>query len=113
MSAIAEMLTQQVIPWMTPINIVLLLMLAVTGFILKRAHRSGKYDFGNLLRDDEGKESSFRLAAIASFVVSSWVVMQLTITGAITEGYYGLYLLTWSGSAVLSKGIEVWKVKPA
>lgn len=113
MNAIVEMLVQQVVPWMTPINIVLLLMLGATGFVIQRAHRSGKYDFGNLLRDETNKESSFRLAALASFVISSWVIMQLTMTAAITETYYGIYLLTWSGSAVLSKALEVWKGKPA
>ena len=113
MNAMLEMFTRQIVPWLTPINLVLFLMLVATWFIIKRAHAGGKFDFGNLLRDEEGKESGLRLAAIGSFAISSWVIMQLTVTAAITETYYGIYLLTWSGSAVLAKAIEVWKGKPS
>lgn len=113
MSAIIEMFTRQIVPWLTPINLVLFLMLIATWFIIKRAQHGGKFDFGNLLRDEEGKESALRLAAIGSFAISSWVIMQLTVTASITETYYGIYLLTWSGSVVLAKAIEVWKGKPS
>lgn len=101
----------QMIAWMTPINLVLFALLIATAIIVYKAQNSTAFDFGNMLRDEEGKESAVRLAAFGAFAVSTWVIMQLTITAAISEAYYALYLTTWSGSVLLSKFLEIWKGK--
>lgn len=107
-----EAFVHQLIAWLTPINIVLFAMLIGTAVVMFKAQDRNFFDFGNMLRDDNGKENALRLAALGAFAVSSWIVMQLTITGNMTEAYYAIYLLTWSGSAVLLKFLEVWKGGP-
>lgn len=106
-----EALVHQIIGWLTPINVVLFMTLTASAVIVWRAQRPDSFDFGNMLRDEEGKESALRLAAFGAFGVSTWVLMQLAVTAALTETYYAIYLLTWSGSAVLAKFLEIWKGK--
>jgi hypothetical protein len=107
-----DFLIHQMIAWLTPINLVLFLILLASAVIVWRAQAGTTFDFGNMLRDEEGKESALRLAAFGSFGISTWVLMQLAVTAALTETYFAIYLLTWSGSAVLSKFLEIWKGKP-
>ena len=107
-----EVLLQQMVAWLTPINLVLFAILIASTVIVWRAQKGTTFDFGNMLRDEQGKESALRLAAFGSFGISTWVLMQLAVTAALTETYYAIYLLTWSGSAVLSKFLEIWKGKP-
>jgi hypothetical protein len=95
--------------WSEPTNVVLAISLLATGYVIMKAQSSGKFDFGEMLRDEAGRASSSRVIALGAFSASTWVLMRYTTTNAITDWIWWGYLAAWSGSAVLSKAIDAWR----
>ena len=95
--------------WLEPINIVLIATLAVAAFVVIRAQASGKFDFGEMLRDEDGRPSSSRVMGFGAFAASTWVLMRYATANSITDWIWWGYLAAWSGSAVLSKAIDAWR----
>lgn len=58
------------------------------------SHRS-KIDLEDLLLGADGKISSVALAFWICCGFSNWLMVYLTMTGKMTEGYFGLYLTAW------------------
>lgn len=87
---------------------VLALLFALGGFVMWRAQQRDGFDFSNMLRDENGKESGVRLGILVSLAISSWWVVYLTLNKIL--GYYEqlIYLGTWSGVALFAKLIEKW-----
>lgn len=80
---------------------VLILMIAFTGYSLKKRWQSREslLDFDDLLLEDDGKGSKqmSRAAAVffGSFFLTSWMMIYMTIKGTMTEGYFSAYGLMW------------------
>jgi hypothetical protein len=87
---------------------VLALLLLWTAFVLWRAARNGKFDFSQMLRDAEGKESALRLGVLVSLAISSWVVVKDALDGSSDPQLVWAYLFTWSGALVFVKAVEKW-----
>lgn len=80
--------------------------------VLYRAQRAENFDTADMLRDENGKPSALRLAIFVCLALSSWNLVYETMhSGDYDFGKYALYLLTWSGSALLAKAIEKWDGK--
>lgn len=56
--------------------------------------------------DDNNHLSSSRLLVFCCFLVASAIMGKLAVMGQMTEGYFTIYLGTFTGSYVLSKKIE-------
>jgi hypothetical protein len=82
------------------------------GRVLVLAQRRADFDASDFLRDDSGKLSWGRLAACVCLMTHTWVVFTRTLNDKLTVEEIGLYAVTWSGSLVLLRALEVWKGKP-
>lgn len=79
------------------------LMLIVLGIgclcallILWRAHRSHSIQFNAFdLLLENGRVSKIAVAFMMVLCVSTWVIVNLTISGKLTEGYYLAYMGSW------------------
>lgn len=83
----------------------LCLMLAAAWSMVHKAQSRPDFDFGNMMKDPEGKESAMRLAVLGAFCFSSWFLMAIMSnnpTGDHTNIYL-IYLVCWSGSPVALK----------
>jgi len=89
--------------------LVLALMLVGAAWVAWRAHGSGRFDWGNMLRDADGKESAQRFAVLGAFAVSSWFVMRMAFrVDQPDPQIFWAYLVAWSGAHVLTKAAEKW-----
>jgi len=95
--------------WLDPTNVVLAVSLLASGYVVIKAQSSGKFDFGEMLRDENGRPSSSRVIAFGAFAAPTWVLMRYTTANAVTDWIWWGYLASWSGSAVLSKAIDAWR----
>jgi hypothetical protein len=92
--------------------LVLMLLMSLALWVIWRAQRNGKFDFSEMLRDENGKPSGLRLSVLGAFAVSSWVLMREALeAGPLDPQVYFVYLATWSGALVFVKGVEKWDGK--
>lgn len=92
--------------------IILGLMLCATWFMIMSARDKGHYDFSNMLRDENGKESITRIASITALAFSSWFVMYDTIHRKEGDSTVLLvYLAIWSGVKVAEKLVDAFAAK--
>jgi hypothetical protein len=93
----------------------MLVVLAILSFVLawslirrSRSDQSG-INLDDLLLGEDGKISKAAAVMLGSFVMTSWVIVYLTLTNKLTEGYFGAYLLAWVSPTVtkLIKGPSV------
>ena len=102
---------------------VLLAMLAAGAYVMFKAQQRDDFDWADMLRDDNGKPSSFRLAIFVCLGVSSWLLIYLTIklVGQVTVSWadtlemlfkwYALYVLVFSGAKIAERIVEIAYVK--
>lgn len=84
--------------------LVLLVTLVGAWGIIHKAQNRQDFDFGNMLKDDNNKESVARLGALAAIGVSGWAVMYDTIHNQNLDATtLGIYLAVWSGTKVADK----------
>ena len=90
--------------------IMLALMLLLAGFVMWRAQKRSGFDFGNMLRDESGKESGVRIGVLVSLAVSSWTLMNHALLAgpSINPQIFGLYVFAWSGALVFVKAADKW-----
>lgn len=70
-----------------------------------------KFDFRDILIDNlTGKVSLTKFANLTALLVSSWGFTSLVVDSKLTEWYFTAYMITWSGSSLLSKWIG--SIKP-
>lgn len=89
-------------------TIVLALLFVLGVFVMWKAQRKDGFDFGNMLRDENGKESGVRLGVLVSLAISSWWIVYLALHNILGTYEQLLYLGTWSGAAIVAKVIEKW-----
>lgn len=83
------------------------ILLILWGLERKNADRHSHFSFDDLLTEN-GKTSKAACVMFGSFAATTWLLVFLTATGKITEGYFGLYLTAWVAPAVtrIIKGPE-------
>jgi hypothetical protein len=92
--------------------IVLLIILAMGWGIVKQAQKREDFDFSNMLRDDNNKESALRFAVFVALAVSSWFVIYDTIHNKAGDNQALLiYVVVWSGAKVAEKLVEALAAK--
>lgn len=91
---------------------VALLIIFVLGlYVLFRTQKStNDFDFADMLRDETGKPSAFRLAIFVCLAISSWAVMYMLVknSGHIDTWIYVAYITVWSGAKVAEKALEAY-----
>jgi hypothetical protein len=90
--------------------IILFIMLLLAGYVMLKAQQKEGFDFGNMLRDENGMESAVRIGVLVSLGVSSWTLMNhaLLAGGEISEGIFSIYVFGWSGALVFVKVADKW-----
>jgi len=81
---------------------VLAVILVAVLFTLFRRDRSAHsaIDLEDLLIGEDGKLSKAACVMLGSFLMTTWVIVYLTYTGKLTEGYFTAYLATWVAPTV-------------
>ena len=97
--------------WLKPANLVLALTLLCAAFVMVRAQGRQDFDFAEMLKDEQGKPSAFRLIGFGAFGVTSWVLMLHGVSEKMDDWMWRDYLLAWSGSVVLAKAVDAWRSK--
>lgn len=109
-------LLQTTLPWLFDMSldladIVLIVLLTVAGWVIWRAQGRVDFDFANMLKDDNNKESFLKLAGMGAFAFHTWFVIHEALINnqsADTNQAWIYYGVLWSGSAVAGKLIETW-----
>lgn len=87
---------------------ILLVMLLAALYVMVKAQQRDDFDFGRMLRDENGKESALRLAILGSFAVTSWTVCYVTVKEVLEWWHIAIYCFTWSGAAVMRDVAAKW-----
>jgi hypothetical protein len=68
------------------------------------------FDFTDMLRDENGKPSAYRLAIFVCLAVSTWAIMYMVIAteGKLDTWIFVWYIAIWSGAKVAEKAIEAY-----
>jgi hypothetical protein len=81
--------------WITyGFGILLFVFLVRVAYRLHRDAQRQDFDLTELWIED-GHVSLFRIAFIVSLTLTSWLVIHLTLTAKLTEGYLGIYAAQW------------------
>ena len=71
-------------------------------FAAWRLHLNPENDFNVLdLLMENGRVSKAAVVMMGAFSLTSWMMVQLTLTGKMTEGYFGLYSAAWIAPVVV------------
>lgn len=102
------------IDWISKLDIataVMIIILIMGGWVLWKVQKdpNNDFDFEDMMRDDTGKPSSFRLAVFISLAVSTWVIMYIVLkTNSIDSWIFVAYLGIWSGAKVAESAIQAY-----
>jgi len=92
--------------------VILLLILVLGLWVLLKTQRNpnNNFNFADMLRDDTGKPSAYRLAIFVCLAVSTWAMMYMAIAtqGKLDPAIFAWYITVWSGAKVAEKGIEAY-----
>lgn len=92
--------------------VVLLIILMMGAYILWKVQSNpdNKFDFADMLRDDSGKPSAYKMAVFVCLAVSSWAIMYILISlkGHIDNWQLLGYTAIWSGAKIVEKALDVW-----
>ncbi len=75
-------------------------------YVVYKAQQQTSFNFANMLRDENGKESSHRLVVIGCFGISSWLISADFLTNKeINENamfiYVGIFSLSKTAEAII------------
>lgn len=68
--------------------------------------RSIQINFVDLLIGSDGKASGSKMMQLGAFAISTWAFVYLVIKNNLSEWYYTTYMLSWSGSHLISKWLS-------
>jgi hypothetical protein len=91
--------------------IALLIIFVLGIYVLNRTQKSNNaFDFADMLRDEGGKPSAFRLAIFVCLAISSWAIMYMLVktNGSIDTWIYVAYISVWSGAKVAEKALDAY-----
>jgi hypothetical protein len=69
--------------------------------------------FCEFFESDAGLMSMARLLMFGSFVITSVIMIKLTATAGMSEGYFSMYLGAYAGVYLAGKGIDAKVAKDA
>jgi hypothetical protein len=84
------------------------------GWVLWKVQhdKSNTFSFEDMLKDEGGKPSAFRLAIFVSLAVSTWVIMYIVLkTNTVDVWMYMTYLGVWSGAKIAETAINAYADK--
>ena len=90
----------------------MVVMLLVLMWIVYRIARhasmdkENKFDFAEAFLDTNGKSSMARICVFAALVVSTWTLIALVVTDALSEWFYTAYLGAFVLNGIGSKFAE-------
>ena len=87
----------------SPMDVLGLALLAVLVYVLWRAQRTqgNKIDLAYLLVDSTtGTVTLAKFSGFGAFLASTWIVVDLTITGHFDTTFAGFYMGIWGGAKV-------------
>ena len=93
---------------------ILLLLLCLGVWVLWNVQKnpSNEFDFEEMLRDESGKPSAFRLTIFVSLAVSTWIIMFIVLnTNALDTWMFVTYLGIWSGAKVAETAIIAYAAR--
>ena len=98
---------------------VILLMLLIMGAYVMwktQSNPNNNFDFSEMLRDDSGKPSAFRMGIFVSMALSSWGLMYVLIhnqghVDTIIAYMFIAYMAIWSGAKIVEKAIDTWAAR--
>jgi len=70
-------------------------IVAVRSLIVRDRNVHSKLNLEDMLLDEHDKLSSIRIVMLGSFGLTSWMMVYLTLTKGLTEGYFTAYLGVW------------------
>lgn len=83
------------------IVVLIIASLAVTWSLLRRSKLiDSKLELDDLLLGDDDKLSKAAAVMMGAFLLTSWCILYLTLTGKLTEGYFMAYLGAWVAPTV-------------
>ena len=100
--------------WLQKLDIATAVMLGVMGmgaWILWKVQKDPNNDFNfeDMMRDDLGRPSAFRLAIFISLAVSTWVIMYIVLkTNTLDSWIFVSYLAIWSGAKVAESAVNAY-----
>lgn len=77
------------------------LVAVVTSLIHRDRSTVSPFKLDDLLLGDDGKASKAAMVMFGSFLVTSWIVIDLALRDKLTEGYFSMYLAGWVAPAVV------------
>jgi len=85
-----------------PMTLVLILIVLIVAYSAYRLHLNPENDFNILdLIMENGRVSKAASVMMGAFTLTSWLMIQLTLSGKMTEGYFGLYSAAWIAPVVV------------
>ena len=100
--------------WLSMVDfpaVVLLMMTLLGVYVLYQTQKNphNNFDFADMLRDDAGKPSAFRLAIFVCLAISSWAIMYIIMqTKGIDIWLIVFYMLIWSGAKIAEKIVDAY-----
>lgn len=85
-------------------------VLAMLVAVLWRFHQDNsrpEFELSDLLMEN-GRVSRLAVVLMGSFVVTSWVVVQMALNDKLTEGIFGIYAAAW----VIPSVAKMFGIKP-
>lgn len=82
-------------PWQVALIVALLALLAIL-ISLRKMHNdpTSTFDLRDLLMEN-GRVSKAAAVMMGSFVVTTWIIVYLTLSGKLTEGFLVIYVGAW------------------
>jgi hypothetical protein len=81
-----------------------LLLMAILG--RWQLTKDNPFDIQNVFVDEHGKASLFKIGQAIAMIVSTWVLINETRAGRLTEFLFTAYMVAWAGSNLTSKAID-------
>lgn len=88
---------------------VMIVILFLGGWILYKVQKDpdNNFNFEDMLRDETGHPSAFRLAIFVQLAVSTWVIMFIVLkTNALDTWMFVQYLGIWSGAKIAETALK-------
>lgn len=76
------------------LSFLLLVLIALRYLSKAQKDASNNYDWHDLLMEN-GRASRAAHLMIGAFIVTTWHFVYYSVTGHMSEGYYGLYVAAW------------------
>jgi hypothetical protein len=91
--------------------------------MMVKAQSRDDFDWGNLFKDQDGKESAARLGMVVTLALSAWFLIyaamntpKTAFTGDFLFNVFCVFMAVWSGAKIVDKGLDLliskWVGKP-